>query len=92
MNVVNFLVSTVRRSRRLAQRRVHTIDVIDDDTLWVVLDQFGWLQSLDAGVLRCPVTGEILTRDRVGGMLVIEGKAMPVSYRGLWLTKARENA
>lgn len=55
-------------SRRL-DRELRPVDAVYDDELWSILDAYGLLARLDAGELRCHVTGVPLTRDNVGGLI-----------------------
>jgi hypothetical protein len=50
-------------------RRMETVDAVYDDDLWSILARYGMLQDLDAGLLRCYVTGVPLTRENIGGVL-----------------------
>lgn len=40
-----------------------------DEEIWSILRHQGLLELLDAGVLRCHVTGVPLTRENVGGIV-----------------------
>lgn len=64
---------------RRATRRGETLDAVYDDDLWPLLSGLGLLSKLDAGELECAVTGELLSRETVGGILITPGGPRLVS-------------
>jgi hypothetical protein len=64
---------------REAQRRIEKVDAVYDDELWAILRHFGLLDRLDAGELRCAVTGVPLTRDNIGGLIGTAEGPQPIA-------------
>ena len=70
MTIASLLDRTTKNLDARINRQIETVRAVSDAQLWDILQSRGLLESLDAGELRCFVTGVPLSRDNVGGMLI----------------------
>lgn len=76
----NFLESAQAQLHARTHREVKGLDAIFDDDLWSLLESHGLLERLDAGELKCAITGEPLCRENLGGLVMGEdGKLLLIS-------------
>lgn len=77
---VHRAISRYRQRRKARHNRSPApISAVYDDDLWSILSDLDLLESLDHGELACPVTGVVLTRENVGGIIVKGGRPWVVS-------------
>ena len=69
MAVKQLIEDARRQVQRRLDRELTVVDAVYDDELWEILDSYGLLEKLDAGELRCSLTGARLTRENVGGLI-----------------------
>lgn len=55
---------------RRFNRRTEEVEAVYDEDLWRILEALDLLDALDSGTLRCAITGALLTRDNVGGVMI----------------------
>jgi hypothetical protein len=69
MTLASLLGKTGARISRQLERPLETVNAVYDDELWSILESYGLLGRLDAGELRCHLTGVQLSRQNVGGLI-----------------------
>jgi hypothetical protein len=52
-----------------SNRPLETLDAVFDDQIWEILESYDLLKPLDAGQLRCHLTGVALSRGNLGGLI-----------------------
>jgi hypothetical protein len=75
--------SLLSRTRRRYNRRPATVQAVYEEDLWGLLDKLALLDPLEGGRLTCPVTGEVLNRDNLGGIVGAPTGPVLVSEVGL---------
>ena len=69
MTIANLIQKTGSKIAGQVERPLETVNAVYDDELWSILERYGLLAQLDAGALRCHLTGVTLTRQNLGGLI-----------------------
>lgn len=71
--LLRYLSSAHSKIEAQINRETRGVDAIFDDDLWEFLESNDLLEPLDRGELRCSITGDLLSRDNLGGFFIGEG-------------------
>jgi len=69
---------------RHVERPTQRVDAVFDDEIWSILKSYGLLAPLDAGEMRCHLTGVPLTRENLGGLIGTANGPRLIADTFLW--------
>ena len=85
MKVVDIGEAYRRRALNRLRRRSEPVEAVFEEDLWIILRDLGLLDDLDNGRLFCPITGTILSRNTVGGLISTPDGPRPISEGALFM-------